>query len=86
MNYSSKPTTQIGTVDETPMELEGFLTTSNPIQRNKETEEIDYLAGEELKKKTHKQKIVYPIPEDFRHYKYLPVRRFIEYLECRSFA
>ena len=72
MNYSSKPAPQMGTVDETPMELEGFLATSNPIQRAKETEEMEYLASEELKKKT-KQKVVYPIPEDFRHYKYLPV-------------
>lgn len=73
MNYATKPTPQIETVDETPMELEGFLATPTPIQRAKETDEMGYLSNEELKKKLPKRKVVYPLPEDFRHYKYLPV-------------
>lgn len=74
MNYSTKPTSQLETVDETPMELEGFLAAPNPLQRNKETEDIGFLPNEtEESKKKSKKKVAIPFPDDFRHYKYLPV-------------
>ena len=73
MNYSTKPTTQLETVDETPMGLDGFLSSSHPIQNQKPSEEMNYLTGDEVKKKSSKKKIIYPFPDDFRHYKYLPV-------------
>lgn len=72
MNYSTKPTSQLEPVDENPIELDGFLNNPNAIPRNKENDEISYLP-EEARKKTHKKKVNYVFPEDFRHYKYLPV-------------
>ena len=55
------------------MGLDGFLSSSHPIQNQKPSEEMNYLTGDEVKKKSSKKKIIYPFPDDFRHYKYLPV-------------
>ena len=74
INYSSKTTSQLAPVEEeTPIELDSFLSNANAMQREKETEDIPYLTNTEMKKKPMKKKVAITMPSDFRHYKYLPV-------------
>ena len=70
-----------GVGDDAAMGLDGYLGHAT-MNRPKGEDEIGYISGVQSQgrgKKNRRKVDVYPFPEDFRHFKYLPVRARVWY-------
>ena len=75
INYPNKPAPSLEG-DDAAMGLDGYLGHA-AMNRAKGEDEIGYISGvhgQGRSKRSHRKADVYPFPEDFRHFKYLPVR------------
>ena len=72
INYPSKPAASLEG-DDAAIGLDGYLAHAN---RPKPDDDIGYMAGvpaQPRARRGRRRAESYPFPEDFRHYKYLPV-------------
>lgn len=80
INYPNKPAPSLEG-DDAAMGLDGYLGHAT-MNRSKGEDEIGYISGVQSQgrgKKNRRKVDVYPFPEDFRHFKYLPVRARVWY-------